>query len=216
MKSWHLFLSVMISLLFILLLLPYTLLLLFGYKLYCFSRKKCFFWLNRLKPLLDSYYAPFNKHTRYWVGLLLVVRCTLCVVFSFRNRILPTIVLIFTFSALVVLLCWSFSRIYEKIYVTIIEISVYANIIVISFVSLLNTSLTETLSLVMVGIVFATTVCIVFYHFHFLYTAKLNIFSRIKYLLCSFKTSSMSVTANTLNFPQTQVSSTIIEPLLED
>ena len=38
--------------------------------------------MMKLKPLLDSYYAPHEKHSRFWPGLLLLVRCGLFVVFS--------------------------------------------------------------------------------------------------------------------------------------
>ena len=60
LKSKHLFLTVVTSLVLVFLFLPYTLLLLLGHKLYRFTGKKHWRWLNRLKPLLDSYYP----HTR--------------------------------------------------------------------------------------------------------------------------------------------------------
>ena len=81
-KSKHLFLTVVTSLVLVFLFLPYTLLLFLGYKLYRFTGKKHWRWLNRLKPLLDSYYAPYKNHTRYWTGFLLLVRCALYIVFS--------------------------------------------------------------------------------------------------------------------------------------
>ena len=65
--------------------LPYTLLLLLGHKLYRFSGRKYCHWLNRLKPLLDSYYAPYKIHTRYWTGFLLLVRCALYIVFLLNS-----------------------------------------------------------------------------------------------------------------------------------
>ena len=80
LQSWHLLLTVVTSLVLVFLFLPYTLLLLLGYKLYRFSGKKYFYWFNRLKPLLDSYYAPYKIHARYWTGLMLLVRCALYLV----------------------------------------------------------------------------------------------------------------------------------------
>ena len=82
LQSRHLLLTVVTSLVLVFLFLPYTLLLLLGYKLYRFSGRKHMRWLNRLKPLLDSYYAPYNKHTRCWTGFLLLVRCALYIVFT--------------------------------------------------------------------------------------------------------------------------------------
>lgn len=47
----HLLLTVVTTLINGLLLIPYTLFLLFGYKLYQFSTRKYMCWLNRFKPL---------------------------------------------------------------------------------------------------------------------------------------------------------------------
>ena len=72
LQSKHLVLTVVTTLVLVFLFLPYTLLLLLGYKLYRFSDRKGFHWLNRIKPLLDSYYAPHKIHTRYWTGYIIV------------------------------------------------------------------------------------------------------------------------------------------------
>ena len=99
LESWHLFLTAVISIVLVLLFLPYTVLLLFGYKLYRISGRKCFHLMDRIKPLLDSYYAPYNIHTRYWTGFLLLVRCALYIVFllnsSTSSKSLLAIVLTF-------------------------------------------------------------------------------------------------------------------------
>ena len=83
--SRHLFLTIVTSSVLVFLFLPYTFLLLLGYKLYRFTGKKHWCWLNRLKPLLDSYYAPYKNHTRFWTGFLLLVRCALYIVFSLSS-----------------------------------------------------------------------------------------------------------------------------------
>ena len=85
LQSKHLFLTVVTSLLLVFLFLPYTILLLIGSKLYRYTGRKYFRWLNRLKPLLDSYYAPYKIHTRYWSGFLLLVRWILYIVFSINS-----------------------------------------------------------------------------------------------------------------------------------
>ena len=82
LQSWHLFLTVVTALFLIFFFLPYTLLLLLGYKVYRFSGRKYFRWLNRMKPLLESYYAPYTVHNRYWTGFLLLVRCILYMILS--------------------------------------------------------------------------------------------------------------------------------------
>ena len=94
----HLFLVIVTSVILVFLFIPYTLLLLLGPQLYRFTDKKYLHWLNRLKPLLDSYYAPYKNHTHYWTGFLLLVRCALYIVFTFTSTdtSLLTIALIFT------------------------------------------------------------------------------------------------------------------------
>ena len=50
---------------FLFLFLPYTLLLLFGQRLQAISHLKFFSWVNRLKPFMDSYHAPYKAKHRY-------------------------------------------------------------------------------------------------------------------------------------------------------
>ena len=66
---------------FLFLFLPYTLLLLFGQWLQVLSHLRLFSWVNRLKPFMDSYHAPYKAKHRYWPGLLLVLRFVLYLVF---------------------------------------------------------------------------------------------------------------------------------------
>ena len=53
---------------------PYILLLSFWYLLQAHSGKRGFRWFNRLKPILDAYYAPYNQNARFWTEFLLIVR----------------------------------------------------------------------------------------------------------------------------------------------
>ena len=84
LQSKHLALSTITSFILVLLFLPYTIHLLTGPCLYRVSHKKCNLLMKRMKPLLDSYYAPYKKNTYYWTGFLLLVRCALYIVFSFN------------------------------------------------------------------------------------------------------------------------------------
>ena len=78
----HIPLYIVAVLVFLFLFLPYTLLLLFGQWLQAISHLKLFSWINRLKPLMDSYHAPYKAKHRYWPGLLLVLRFVLLLVFA--------------------------------------------------------------------------------------------------------------------------------------
>ena len=124
LRSEHLLLTVVTSLVLIFIFLPYTLLLLLGYKLYGFSDRKGLRWLNRLKPLLDSYYAPYNTHTRCWTGFLLLVRCVLYSVFSLGDTHKSLVSIIITFTALMGV-TWISSKVYISRIPNTLEVSVY-------------------------------------------------------------------------------------------
>ena len=86
MSSKHLYLSVFTLLVLVLVFLPYTFFLLLGPLLYRLPDRKCYHWLLiNIKPLLDSYYAPYKQKTRYWTGFLLLLRCALYAVFSYNS-----------------------------------------------------------------------------------------------------------------------------------
>ena len=78
----HIPLFLVAVLVFLFLFLPYTLLLLFGQWLQAISHLRLFSWVNRLKPFMDAYHAPYKAKHRYWPGLLLVLRFVLLLVFA--------------------------------------------------------------------------------------------------------------------------------------
>ncbi len=173
LHSKHLVLAVVTSLVLVFFFLPYTFLLLIGHKLYGFTRKKGLRWLNRIKPLLDSYYAPYKLHTRYWTGLLLLVRCALYIVFSFNSlgastESLLAINIVFT---TLVIIAWLSVQIYESFLSNIIEASVYLNLIILSTATLAGANTTP-LANSLISVVFVTTTGVTVYHFHAHYTAK--------------------------------------------
>ena len=62
--------------------LPYISLLVFGHWLQGCSNWWILSWLNKIKPFMDAYNAPYRKHTRYWTGLLLLSRLGLFLTFA--------------------------------------------------------------------------------------------------------------------------------------
>ena len=65
--------------------LPFTVLLLFEQ---CFQRIETYTvrkWILRLKPFFDAYFGPLRGNHRYWVGVLLVARGILLLVFGPLN-----------------------------------------------------------------------------------------------------------------------------------
>ena len=159
----QLLLIVVMSLVFIFFFLPYTLLILLGYKLYHFTDRKFMKWLNRLKPFLDSYYAPYRSHTRYWTGFLLLVRCVLYVIFTFNDSTRTHTAVIVTFAT-IVSLSWISGTIYSKRYTNVLEVATYLNLIVLSVFTLAGYN-SAALASSLVGAVFATLVGIIIFHF---------------------------------------------------
>ena len=189
LQSKHLLLTVVTSVVLLFLFLPYTLLLLLGYRLHRFSGRKYLRWLTRLKPLLDSYYAPYKIHTRYWTGFLLLVRCALYIVFSYNplgatSKSLLTVIIAFASIGFGVGL-FLLGRIYNSIYTNIIEMSIYLNLILISGFTLTKYN-SPTIVHSLVGVVFVTMIGIIVYHFHITFTAKSGIWLKLKSELASF------------------------------
>jgi len=105
------------------LLIPYSLLLTFGYRLQAYSDRSSFQWFNKVTPLLDAYYAPLNKTTRCWPGLMLVARIGLFLSYLLNSRNLMVIISV-TFSATVVYPL----KIYKNFYLDILEASFFLNL----------------------------------------------------------------------------------------
>ena len=223
LESKHLFLTVLTSLVLVFLFLPYTLLLLLGHKLYCFTGKKHWRWLNRLKPLLDSYYAPYKNHTRYWTGFLLLVRCALYIVFSVSSVSVSRLTITLTFTVIGFIVGYvSAWRIYKSNLVNLIESCAYLNLVVLSVTALIGLN-TAALVYSLVGLVFVVMIALIAYQFHLLYIAKTDLWLRLKNKWPRFRKEQLElktsdVTINPSHDPHKIVTKTVIdlrEPLLD-
>ena len=123
----------MVALLF--LFLPFNLLLMFGWKLQYHSSRKIFSWINKIKPFMDTIYGPFRTETRYWTGLLLLIRCILFLTFTFNgqslnagsNTSINLLAILSVFAGLAVL-AWLSGRIYNTLYADILEAASILNV----------------------------------------------------------------------------------------
>ena len=192
-ESRHLVLAVLSCIFIALFFLPYTFLLLCGYKLYGVSRFKCFRRLiMKLKPLLDSYYAPHEIHTRFWPGLLLLVRCFLFIVFSLdfmhssQNSLMAINVTLSLLTVTSWLLAWHSIKIYERFSANLIESLVFLNLMILSIAKTTNNSSVE-FTFALVGIVFAITVSMMFCQFFSFYIAKSSLWIKFTRCLQSIK-----------------------------
>ena len=68
--------------------IPYISLLFFGHWLQGCSNWWILSWLNKIKPFMDAYHAPYRKHTRYWTGLLLLTRLGLFLIFAINTKLM--------------------------------------------------------------------------------------------------------------------------------
>ena len=176
-KGKHIALAVIAILVIAVLILPYTLLLTFGYRLLAFSNRRYCFWFNTFKPFLDPYYAPFNGKMRYWSGFLLVVRGGLYVGFAINALGDPSGNLLAISLVFLVLSAWLGHRIYEKLYVNFLELSFILNVCILSIatyhvrtVNGINQAVVTYLS---VGIAFAEFIGIVIFHLYSIIRDKL-------------------------------------------
>lgn len=115
-------------------LIPFLLLITFGYRLLKYSGKRQFLWFNKFKPLLDAYYAPYNKKTRSWPGFMLFVRGCLYLAFSFNTlgNASSNLVAISSVFTAVAIIPWLSNRIYEKFHNDVLEASFLLNICILS------------------------------------------------------------------------------------
>ena len=86
-----------IALLFIMLLLPFSLSLLCIRHVYSLSNCcRVFSKVDKLKPFFDTYTGPFKDKARFWTGLLLFVRLLLLIVHAldYKNNVIPYYIII--------------------------------------------------------------------------------------------------------------------------
>ena len=130
----HIPLFIVAVLVFLFLFLPYTLLLLFGQWLQAISHLRLFSWVNRLKPFMDSYQAPYKAKHRYWPGLLLVLRFVLLLVFALNPQQDPSVNLLAIQVGTGILVAWAWvsGGVYRNWCLDALECSFALNLIVLA------------------------------------------------------------------------------------
>ena len=157
---------------FLFLLLPYTLVLTF---VQCLRRRtgiRMLFWVRRLKPFFDAYTGPYKDKYSFWVGLLLLVRSNLFLVFAFNALGDPAVNLLATAltGLLLAVVLQGLSGVYKTWPLNILESLSFLNLSVLSQATLYvrNAGGNQTAVVcISVGIAFLTFVAILFYHMTF-------------------------------------------------
>ena len=124
LRSKHIFLF-LAGVVFGLLIIVYTLILLFIQPLQCYSNLRFLSWVAKLKPLTDAYTCPhiIKKNCQFWPGLLLSVRLVLIVVFTFNVKMERSTNLVAIMSGCLLLstVAWSMGGIYIKPYLNVLN-----------------------------------------------------------------------------------------------
>ena len=168
----------------VLLFLPYTFLLLSGQWLQVCSNYRMFSWLNKIKPFTDAYYAPFKKQTRYWIGVLLLVRCILFLVFAFNalGNVSVNLISITTATACLLALAWLHNRLYEKLYNDFLEASFVLNLCILAVATYYVREVggyQHVLAYLSTSIAFATFILVLLYHILYLRLRKTPLWKKL-------------------------------------
>ena len=122
-KHIPLFIAAVLYLLFVF--LPFTLLLFLWPWLQAKSNNRFLSWVNspKLKPLMDSYTAPYRDKQRYWTGMLLLFRGGLFLAFAVNTLGDPSInLLCITIASLTIaFFAWIQGGVYKKWYIDVLE-----------------------------------------------------------------------------------------------
>ena len=224
-RGGHLVLVLFAVVVLVFLFTPYTLLLFFAHWLQALSHWRIFSWLNKIKPFMDTYQAPFKKQTRYWTGLFLFVRLLLFIVHAINRELTPIIIAAIT--AVLLSMAWIHKGIYESRLNDIFEAFFLVNLCIFAAITdrnnIIDSSTQAKVGYFFIGVALAGLGFIILYHIY----SKLS--SVNLYHLMHREKKAGSPAPNTddgdcqqslnrldiSNFPPTQTFINLREPLLE-
>ena len=191
LRGKHLVLFIL-TLIFLLLSVPYTLSLVTIQWLLRVSHYHVLFWVQKFKPLFDAYTGPYKTAHRYWTGLLLIVRLIVLIGFSLNRANNPAINLfiISIISFALILFLYGTRWVYKNVINNCLEITFVLNLGILS-TSILFDMANNKHSLVMIqlstGLAFALFILITFHHaqkqfLHSRIGRKLKVYIISKYL----------------------------------
>ena len=129
----HIFLLLAAVACFVLLWIPYTLLLFSMQWLRSVDHFGPLKFIGRYKPLYDAYFAPLKDKHHYWFGLLLLSQGLLLLVSSLTLYTLPEISVLLLLTVSIFLFCYVISvRPYKHMSVALLESSFMINFIVLA------------------------------------------------------------------------------------
>ena len=124
---------------FLFMVLPYTLLLLCGQCILLKSNWRIFCWINnsKVKAFLDSYHGPYRVKHRYWPGLLLLIRVILVPPVAFAHSYDASVNLLAVSTVVIVILTWAWMAggIYENRWLDVLEAFIMLNLGILTAVA---------------------------------------------------------------------------------
>ena len=161
----HLPLFIFGLLVIIIIIIPYLAILLMAPCLQTISHWRGLQWVNKLKPFLDSYQAPFKDRYRFWPGVLLFIRLPLYLVFILSDSTPVKMLAIIACVLMYMYLCIAVGlSVYKKWSDLLIEMAFIANILILSASVAINNSGSREI-IISIGVTCAVvlTVCIIAY-----------------------------------------------------
>ena len=166
-------LALVVLLFLLFLLIPCTLLLLLGQWLQPKSHFFLFSWVRnpKLKAILSTYHAPYKPKHRYWTGLLLLIRCTLFVIFAFNINGDDSINILVTCSTAFGIFIWFplSGMVYKSWHLNALELSFILNLGILAVATYhvkLSGGSQTAVAYTSVGTAFLTFVGIVIHHIY--------------------------------------------------
>ena len=138
LRGKHIYLFATAVVLLFVVVLPYTLLLVFVQSLQAKSEWKILSWVNKLKPLFDAYTGPYRDKYCFWNGFLLLVCSILFLIFAFNTLGDPSLnLLVISLASLSLSMLFGVLHpVYNKRYCNILEFSFYLNLGAVSVATL--------------------------------------------------------------------------------
>ena len=170
LEEKHIFLFFFTLFFLIALFLPYTFVLLFGQCLRKLPKKKGLGWTTStvFTSVMDAYHAPYKIKHRYWTGLMLLVRCTMFLIFSFNVLGDPNINLLAINTVLVLIIVpMTYLKVYSNKVLTFLELSFMINLVILAGIThqvQLSQNNKDNVSKISLIMVLVTFIGILFYH----------------------------------------------------
>ena len=133
MSGKHAILSVIATLLLVLLIIPFTLLILFEYPLSVLKKTRRIFLRMKLSFITSIYQKPYKKSFRWWTGMMLLARCLFVLIYQLNilgNQRL-NLLIIASLGIAVLGIMWNLGGLYHNRFITMIEAFYMSNLLLL-------------------------------------------------------------------------------------